>query len=155
MLIKNVLHSSLRTLESLETLLISFKPLNFCERAACPSVCLCKSISPVSTQRVAKLTNISQFLSQKVIQLDGPPEGLGGEEADMLLRHGTEVEISGVPGSPLIVSGEVQDLMTKDNFDITFVGINGKVVKSKVKIARKIWFAGSIILNLKAGRKEE
>lgn len=79
-----------------------------------------------------------------MIQLDGPPDGIGDEEADdILLRHGTEVEVLGIPGCPLIVNGEVQDLMIRNNFDITFVGINGKVVKSKVKIARKIWFAGS------------
>lgn len=90
-----------------------------------------------------------------MIQLEGPPDGIGDEEAaDVLLRHGTEVEIPGVPGSPLIVSGQVQDLLTRNNFDITFVGISGKVVKSEVKIARKIWFAAST-LNLKSDRKEK
>lgn len=89
-----------------------------------------------------------------MIQLDGPPDGIGDEEAtDLLLRHGTEVEIPGVPGSPVIVSGEVQDLLTKNTFDVTFVGINGKEVKSKVKVARKIWFAAST-RTLKSDGKE-
>lgn len=91
----------------------------------------------------------------QMIQLDGPPDGIGDEEAtDVLLRHGTEVEILGVPGSPVIVSGEVQDLLMKNNFDVTFVGINGKVVKSEVKVARKIWFAAST-RTLKSDGKEE
>lgn len=90
-----------------------------------------------------------------MIQLDAPPDNIGDEEEDdVLLRHGTEVEITGISGTPLIVNGEVQDLLMKNNLDITFVGINGKVVKSKAKIARRIWFAGSIS-NWKLGIKEE
>ncbi|KAJ7356273.1 hypothetical protein OS493_026030 [Desmophyllum pertusum] len=80
----------------------------------------------------------------QVIQLDGPPDGVSSEEVeDLLLRYGTEVEIPGISGTPLIVAGEVQDPLTKNKFDITFVGMNGEEVKSKVKIARKIWFAGT------------
>ncbi|KAJ7389684.1 hypothetical protein OS493_029576 [Desmophyllum pertusum] len=81
----------------------------------------------------------------QVIQLDGPPDGIGSEDVDdLLLRHGIEVKIPGIPGSPVVVSGDVLDHLTKYKFDITFVGINGKVVKSEVKIARKIWFAGTV-----------
>lgn len=90
-----------------------------------------------------------------MVQLDGPPDDIGGEEEDdILLRHGTEVEITGISGTPLIVNGEVQDLLMKNNLEITFVGINGKVVRSKAKVARRIWFAGSLS-NLKLRMKEE
>ena len=61
----------------------------------------------------------------------------------MLLRHGTEIEIPGIPGAPIIEGEEIQDPLNKSKFDITFVGINGKEVKSRVKIARTIWFASS------------
>jgi len=80
----------------------------------------------------------------QVVQLDGVPDGAGSEEDDdMLLKHGTEVEIPSIRGAPVVKSGEIQDPLDKSKFDITFVGINGKEVKSKVKIARKIWFASS------------
>ena len=79
-----------------------------------------------------------------MIQLDGVPDGVGNEVADdLLLRYGTEVEIPGVPGTPVIVGGEVQDPLHKNRFDIAFVGIDGEEVTSRVKIARKIWFAGT------------
>lgn len=79
-----------------------------------------------------------------MVQLDGVPDGAGSEEDDdLLLKHGTEVEIPSIPGAPVVKSGEIQDPLDKSKFDITFVGINGKEVKSKVKIARKIWFASS------------
>ena len=79
-----------------------------------------------------------------MLQLDGPPEGVGSEEVeDVLLRYGVEIEIPGIPGTPVIAGGKVQDPLTKNRYDITFVGIDGEVVNTKVKIARKIWFAGT------------
>lgn len=76
--------------------------------------------------------------------MDGPPDGVGSEEVDdLLLRYGTVVEFPAIPGTPVIASGEVQDPLTKNKYDITFVGMNGKEVNAKVKIARKIWFAGT------------
>jgi len=79
-----------------------------------------------------------------VVQLDDAPEGVGNEEVDdLLLRYGTEVEFPAIPGSPVIASGEVQDPLTKNRYDITFVGMNGEEVNTKVKIARKVWFAGA------------
>lgn len=80
----------------------------------------------------------------QMVQMDGPPEGVGSEEVDdLLLRYGTEVEFPAIPGTPVIANGEVQDPLTKTKYDITFVGMNGEEVNTKVKIARKIWFAGT------------
>lgn len=90
-----------------------------------------------------------------MIQFDGFFDGIGDEEViDVLLRYGIEVEILGVFGFLVIVSGEVQDFLMKNNFDVIFVGINGKVVKSEVKVVRKIWFVVSIWI-LKLDGKEE
>ena len=79
-----------------------------------------------------------------MVQLDGAPDGVGNEVADdLLLRYGTEVEICGISGEPVFVDGEIQDPLKSHKFDISFVGINGEVVISKVEIARKIWFAAT------------
>ena len=84
--------------------------------------------------------------SYKVVQLDGVPDNVGTEKVvDLLLRYGTEVEIPSISGSPKIENGEVQDPLTKNKFDISFVGIDGAEVTSKVKIARKIWFSGTTV----------
>lgn len=84
------------------------------------------------------------FFVYKIIQLEGIPRDVGNKENDgILLKHGIEIEIPGIPGAPVIDGGEIQDPLTKSKFDITFVGINGKEIKSKVKIMRKIWFASS------------
>lgn len=80
--------------------------------------------------------------------MDGIPKGVGNEVADdLLLRYGTDVEISGIPGVPVIEGVEIQDPLTKNNFDISFVGIDGEEVTSSVKIARKIWFSGTAVGN--------
>ena len=77
-------------------------------------------------------------------QLNGVPDGVGNEVADdLLLRYGIEVEIPSIPGAPEIVGGEIQDPLKKNKFDIAFVGNNGEEVTNTVKIARKIWFAGT------------
>ena len=76
------------------------------------------------------------------MQLDGFPDSVEIEENDdLLLKHGIEVEASSIPGEPVIVNGESKEPLFKSEFDITFVGINGKEVKSKVKLGRKIWFS--------------
>ena len=80
------------------------------------------------------------------MQLDGPPEFVGSDEVeDVLLRYGIEIEIPGIPGTPVTEGGEVQDPLTKNKYEITFVGIDGEEVKTKVKIARKIWFASTTV----------
>ena len=76
------------------------------------------------------------------MQLDGIPEGVGNEEtSDLLLKHGREIEIPGIGGKPIIIGGKIRDPLLNNKLHIAFVGIDGKEVISKVKIARKIWFA--------------
>ncbi|XP_067020489.1 uncharacterized protein [Acropora muricata] len=78
----------------------------------------------------------------QVVQLDGLPEGVGNEEtSDLLLKHGREIEIPGIGGKPIIIGGKIWDPLLNNTLHISFVGIDGKEVISKVKIARKIWFA--------------
>ncbi|XP_074620778.1 uncharacterized protein LOC141879398 isoform X2 [Acropora palmata] len=80
----------------------------------------------------------------QVVQLEGPPAGVGNQVADdILIRYGTVVDIPSIPGEPTVSGGEIQDPLKKHEFDISFVGIDGQEVTSKVKISRKIWFAGS------------
>ncbi|KAK2567754.1 L-tyrosine decarboxylase [Acropora cervicornis] len=80
----------------------------------------------------------------QVVQLEGPPAGVGNQVADdILIRYGTVVDIPSIPGNPTVSGGEIQDPLKKHEFDISFVGIDGQEVTSKVKISRKIWFAGS------------
>ena len=89
------------------------------------------------------LFNLFSF-SLKVVQLEGPPAGVGNQVADdILIRYGTVVDIPSIPGKPTVSGGEIQDPLKKHEFDISFVGIDGEEVTSKVKISRKIWFAGS------------
>ena len=80
------------------------------------------------------------------MQLDGFSDSVGIEgEDELLLKHGIEVEIPSIPGEPVILNGEIQEPLDKNEFDISFVGINGKEVKTKVKLGKKIWFAHSLI----------
>lgn len=76
------------------------------------------------------------------MQLDGIPEGVGNEEtSDLLLKHGREIEIPGIGGKPIMIGGNIRDPLLHHTMHIWFVGIDGKEVISKVKIALKIWFA--------------
>ena len=80
----------------------------------------------------------------KIVELDGFPDNVGFEEDDdLLLKHGIEVKIPSIPDEPMIVNGEIQEPLEKSEFDINFLGINGKEVKSNVRVRRKIWFAPS------------
>ena len=80
----------------------------------------------------------------KIVELDGVQDNVGFEEDDdLLLKHGIEVKIPSIPGEPMIVNGEIHEPLEKSEFDINFLGINGKEVKSNVKVGRKIWFAPS------------
>ena len=53
------------------------------------------------------------------------------------------MKIPSIPGEPMIVNGEIHEPLEKSEFDINFLGINGKEVKSNVRVRRKIWFAPS------------
>ena len=84
------------------------------------------------------------FRLLQVVQLDGFSDSVGIEDEDeLLLKHGIEVEIPNIPGEPVILNGEIQEPLDKNEFNISFVGINGKEVKTKVKLGKKIWFAPS------------
>lgn len=84
------------------------------------------------------------FRLLQVVQLDGFSDSVGIEgEDELLLKHGIEVEIPSIPGEPVILNGEIQEPLDKKEFDISFVGINGKEVKTKAKLGKKIWFAPS------------
>ena len=74
------------------------------------------------------------FRLLQVVQLDGFSDSVGVEgEDELLLKHGTEVEIPSNPGEPVILNEEIQEPLDKNEFHISFVGINGKEVKTKVK----------------------
>ena len=89
------------------------------------------------------LFNLFSF-SLKIVQLEGPPAGVGNQVADdILITYGTKVDIPSIPGEPTISRGEIQDPLRRNKFDISFVGIDGEEVTSKVKMSRMIWFAGS------------
>ena len=82
------------------------------------------------------------------MQLDGIPRGVGTEDDEvLLLKHGVEVEIPGISGTPTMIGGKISDPLKKNRYDITFIGIDGEEVKSAVKLGRKIWFDGTAINN--------
>lgn len=82
----------------------------------------------------------------QIVQLDDIPDGVGTEEdKDLLLKKGIEVNIPDISGSPTMAGEEVQDPLKKKNYDITFVGIDGEEVTTRVKLGRKIWFDGTDI----------
>ena len=63
----------------------------------------------------------------------------------MLLKKGIEVNIPDIDGTPTTEAGEVQDPLKKKHYDITFFGIDGEEVKTRIKLGRKIWFDGKKI----------
>ena len=80
----------------------------------------------------------------KVVQLDDIPKGVGTEDdPDLLIRHGIEVQIPDVSGSPTIIAGTPSDPLKKHKYHATFVGIDGVEMKTTVKIDRKIYFDGT------------
>jgi len=48
-------------------------------------------------------------------------------------------------GSPTITGKKVSDPLTRNEYDIMFIGIDGEEVKSTVKLGRKIWFDGTSV----------
>lgn len=75
------------------------------------------------------------------------PKGVGTDEnPDLLLKHGIEVQIPDVSGSPTIIAGTPNDPLEKLKYHATFVGIDGVEMETTVKIDRKIYFDGTTIL---------
>ena len=102
------------------------------------------SVTPLTElEKRSKLFLFNLFsFSFKIVQLEGPPDGVGNQVADdILIRYGTKVDIPSILGEPTTSEGEIQDPLRNNEFDISFVGIDGEEVTSKVKISRKIWFA--------------
>ena len=101
----------------------------------------------LSVFNVFKVYSIMSFRNvTQIVQLDDIPNGVGTEgDKDLLLKKGIEVSIPDIDGTPTTAAGEVQDPLTKKNYDITFVGIDGEEVKTRVKLGRKIWFDGTKI----------
>ncbi|KAJ7356263.1 hypothetical protein OS493_026020 [Desmophyllum pertusum] len=82
----------------------------------------------------------------QIVQLDGKPNGVGHDgDKDLLLKQGIVVNIPDISGAPTTIAGEVQDPLKRNKYDITFVGIDGEEMKTKIKIASKIWFDGTEI----------
>ena len=78
--------------------------------------------------------------------MDGIPKGVGpDDDKDLLLRHGLEVSLPDISGSPTVSGGKIIDPLKKISYDIKFIGMNGEEVKTAVKIGRKVWFDGTAI----------
>lgn len=80
----------------------------------------------------------------QIVKLDGTPKGVGTEgNKDLLLKKGIEVYLPEISGSWPEDHKEVKDPLKNHKYEITFVGIDGEEVASKVKIERKVWFDGA------------
>ena len=62
---------------------------------------------------------------------------------DLLLKKGIEVYLPEINRSWPEEHKEVKDPLKNHKYEITFVGIDGEEVASKVKIERKVWFDGA------------
>ena len=67
------------------------------------------------------------------------------EEAAVILKQGVDAEMVGVPGSPTEQEGKIVDPLTKPNYDLHFVGIQGEEVTTGVVVQKKIWFDGEVL----------
>jgi len=67
------------------------------------------------------------------------------EEAAVILKQGVDAELLGVPGSPTEQEGKIVDPLTKQNYDLHFVGIQGEEVTTGVVVHKKIWFDGEVL----------
>ena len=62
---------------------------------------------------------------------------------DLLLKKAIWVYLPEISRSSLEEHKEVEDPLKNYKYEITFVGIDGEEVASKVKIERKVWFDGA------------
>ena len=87
---------------------------------------------------------IIYFYWPQIVKLDGTPKEVGTEgNKDLLLKKGIEVYLPEISGSWPEDHKEVKDPLKNHKYEITFVGIDGEEVASKVKIERKVWFDGA------------
>ena len=62
---------------------------------------------------------------------------------DLLLKKAIQVYLPEINRSWPEEHKEVKDPLKNHKYEITFVGIDGEEVASKVKIERKVWFDGA------------
>ena len=66
----------------------------------------------------------------------------------MILKQGVNAELLDVPGLPKFdPDGKIVDPLQNSTkqYEINFIGIDGKEVKTPVVIERKIWFDGEVL----------
>lgn len=89
------------------------------------------------------------FFIAQIVRLVEAPSGLGeSQEKDMILKQGVNAELLDVPGSPQFgPDGKIVDPLQNptSQYEINFIGIDGKEVKMPVVIKQKIWFDGEVL----------
>ena len=89
------------------------------------------------------------FFIAQIVRLAEAPSGLGeSQEKDMILKQGVNAELLDVPGLPKFdPDGKIVDPLQNPTkqYEINFIGIDGKEVKKPVVIERKIWFDGEVL----------
>ena len=76
----------------------------------------------------------------QLVELKEIPDGV----SLLLLKHGIEIELPEVPGSPIIESEQVVNPLTKRHYKIKFVGEEGVEKESTMHLSRQIWFDGNL-----------
>ena len=76
----------------------------------------------------------------QLVELKEIPDGV----SLLLLKHGIEIELPEVPGSPIIESEKVVNPLTKRHYKIKFVGEEGIEKESTMHLSRQIWFDGNL-----------
>ena len=76
----------------------------------------------------------------QLVELKEIPDGV----SLLLLKHGIEIELPEVPGSPIIESEQVVNPLTKRHYEIKFVGEEGVEKESTMHLSRQIWFDGNL-----------
>ena len=76
----------------------------------------------------------------QLVELQNIPDGV----SQVVLKHGIEVQLPEVPGSPTIECGKVIDPLTQPQYKIRFIGEEGEEKESTMHLGRKIWFHGDL-----------
>lgn len=88
------------------------------------------------------------IFSFKIVSIgEAPRKGLGDDPSkkEMILKHGVDAELLGVPGSPTKEEGRIVDPLKKSEYYMNFVGIQGEEVTIPVAVQKKIWFDGEVL----------
>lgn len=84
----------------------------------------------------------------QIVRLAEVPEGFGdGGEKSVILKHGVDAELPSVSGSPTFdpKTHKIRDPLVDTKYNIEFVGIQGKEIKTTVMIQKKLWFDGEVL----------